>query len=106
MLPNLERIREVGLEVYLSEQRERRLLCEHLLAEYNEGRSMTFHCTACALMPPSVMRDAVSEMASAVAGGQADHSDIKARSKAFKSLVRERAQQRGIDLRLRRTRKG
>ena len=41
-LPNLDRIREVGLLTYLEEQRERRLLVEHLLDRYNEGSTLDF----------------------------------------------------------------
>lgn len=55
-LPNLDRIIEAGLETYLVEQRERRLLVEHLLANYNEGRSMTFYCATGALMSPDLIR--------------------------------------------------
>lgn len=102
MLPNLERIRDAGLQAHLSEQRERRLLCEYLLANYNEGRSMTFFCTACALLPSGAIREAIGEMDSALAAGQIDHSDIKAKSKAIKSLIGELAQQRDVDLKLRR----
>jgi len=102
MLPNLERIRDAGLQAHLSEQRERRLLCEYLLANYNEGRSMTFFCTACALLPSGAIREAIGEMDSARAAGQIDHSDIKAKSKAIKSLIGELAQQRDVDLKLRR----
>jgi hypothetical protein len=104
MLANLERIREAGLATYLDEQRELRLLCEYLLANYNEGRSMTFHCTACALMLPGGIREAIDEMNAALAGGQVDHSDIKTKAKAIRSLIRERAQQQGVDLKLRRKR--
>ena len=56
-------------------------------------------------MPAGVIREAIGEMDGALAGGQVDPSDIKAKAKAIKSLIRERAQQQGIDLRLRRKRK-
>jgi hypothetical protein len=101
-VPNLERIREVGLELHLAEQQERRLLAEHLIHHYNEGRSMTLYCTACALMPPDLIRDAVSEIEALLAGGRLDPGDIKARAKAMKLSIRELAQQAGIDLKLRR----
>ncbi len=99
--PNLERIREVGLEAYLEEQRERRLLVEHLLADYNEGRSMTLYCTAGALLPPDLLRQAIDDAERLVASGQADGADIKARAKAARGLLQDRAAQAGVDLRLR-----
>jgi hypothetical protein len=103
-LPNLERIREVGLSEYLSEQRSRRLLAEQLLAQYNDGRSMTFYCTACALMPVSAIREVLDEAGSPDGGGQLDGAAHKARAKAMRAAIGARASQAGIDLRLRRKR--
>ncbi len=100
-LPNLDRIREAGLETYLEEQRERRLLAEHLLANYNEGRSMTFHCAACALMPPALIRQAIGEMETRLASGQVDGSNLKAKAKAMRATIQDLALQAGIDLKLR-----
>ena len=100
-LHNLERTRETGLEVHLSEQRERRLLLETLLQRYNEGRSMSFYCAACALMPPELVRQARQEMEQLVTTRQVDPSDIKITSKSMRSLLIELARQAGVDLRLR-----
>jgi len=100
-LPNLERIREVGLETYLEEQRERRLLVEHLLANYNEGRSMSLYCVACALMPPDLIRQAIGEMETRLASKQVDGSNLKAKAKAMRSSIQGLASQAGIDLKLR-----
>jgi len=100
-LPNLERIREAGLETYLEEQQERRLLVEHLLANYNEGRSMSFFCAASALMPPDLIRQAIGEMERMLASKQVDDSNIKAQAKAMRSSIQGLASQVGIDLKLR-----
>jgi len=102
MLPNLERIKEAGLDAYLQEQRERRLLAEQLIAEYNEGRSMTFYCTATALLAPGVIREALQEMEEMLAAGQVDGADIKAKAKAMKGLIQERADGTAVSLKLRR----
>lgn len=101
---SLDRIREVGLEAYLEEQRERRLLVEHLLANYNEGRSMSFYCAACSLMPPDLIRQAIAEMERMLASKQVDGSDLKAKAKAMRSLIQELASKADIDLRLRKKR--
>ena len=103
-LPNLDRIREVGLETYLEEQRERRLLVEQLLADYNEGRSMSFYCAACALMPSDLVRQAIDEMEQLLTSKQVNDLDLKAKARAMKSLVRELASKSGIDLKFRKKR--
>jgi putative transposase len=106
-LPNLDRIREVGLETYLEEQRERLLLVEQLLADYNEGRSMSFYCAACALMPPDLVRQAIGEMEGVQPrlgrrpSPNKDGSDLKAKAKAMRTAIQNLASQAGIDLKLR-----
>ncbi len=104
-LPNLERIREVGLLTYLEEQRERLLLVEYLLAHYNEGRSMTFYCAACALMPPDLIRQAIGELEGMLTREQVDGSDLKAKAKAMRGIMRDLASQAGIDIKLRKKKK-
>jgi hypothetical protein len=101
-LPNLERIRELGLAVHLEEQRERRLLVEQLLATYNEGRSMSFFCVACTLMPPDQIRKAIGEVEELCARGEVDCSDRKAKAEAMRARIQELASRSGIDLKLRR----
>jgi hypothetical protein len=101
-IPNLERIREVGLSTFLEEQRERRLLVESLLESYNEGRSMSFHCRATALMPPELIRQALAQLESMVGPGEVDGSGLKARAKAMRGAIQDLASQAGIDINLRR----
>ena len=96
---NLKRIKRVGLEVWLEEQRERRLLVEELLTNYNEGRSMSFYCLACTLMPLNLVSKAVDEAREILINNQVDDSDIKAKAKTVKLVIQDLAAQCGIDLR-------
>lgn len=98
---NLKRIKRVGLEVWLEEQRERRLLVEELLTNYNEGRSMSFYCLACTLMPPNLVSKAVDEAREILINNQVDDSDIKAKAKTVKLVIQDLAAQCGIDLKSR-----
>lgn len=100
-LPNLDRNREVGLKVWLKEQRERRLVLEGMLANYNDGRSMSFYCVATALMPISMIKKAVDKMQNMLVKNQVDDSDIKAKAKALRSIIQDIASKSGIDLKLR-----
>jgi hypothetical protein len=97
----LDRIHNAGLDTYLHEARERRQLAEELLAQFNEGRSMSFFCAACALLPPPMIRQALTEMHTAVAQGLIDSADPKARAKAMRLTLEELARVAGIELKLR-----
>ena len=99
-LPNLDEIVSDGLDSFLQEQRKRRLLAEHLIANYNAGRSMTLYCTACALLP----RRTIVKIEKSLAKGCVDGKDQKAVAKAMRKLLEEAATDLGIDLALRRKR--
>ena len=91
---SLERIKRVGLEVWLEEQRERHLLVEELLANYNEGRSMSFYCLACTLIPVTLVKEALVE----IKAMPIDDSDIKAKARALRLIIQELASKSGIEL--------
>jgi predicted Fe-Mo cluster-binding NifX family protein len=100
-MPNLERIRHAGIKTYLGEARERRKLAEELLEQFNEGRSMSFYCAASALLPPAVIRQALTEVRAAIVQGLVDGADPKTRAKAMRLTLEELARVGGVDLKLR-----
>jgi len=104
-LDNLDQIKKDGLESHLAEQRERQLLAEHLLANYNEGRSMTLYCTACALIPPRPIKRAIDKMERSLTNGQVDRLNQKEVAKVMRKLIRGLASELSIDLALRRKRR-
>ena len=87
----------MGLEVWLGEQRERRLALEDLLENYNDGRLMSFYCLACTLMPLNLVDEALAE----IKAMPLDDSDVKAKAKALRSIIQELALKSGIELKLR-----
>jgi len=98
---NIERIKKVGLKMWLGEQNKRRATLENLLADWNEGRSMSFYCIATALMPIDLIRDAVNKAKEKVASNKSD-CDIKTKAKILRSVVQDLASKSDIDLKLRR----
>lgn len=97
----MKRINNVGLKAWLQEQNEKRDTLEGLLANYNEGRSMSFYCVAAALMPIDLMRQALNEAQTMLANNNVDDLDIKTKAKILKSVIRNLASKSGIDLKLR-----
>ena len=98
---SLSSIKEIGMTDWLKEQRRRRLLLEHLLEDYNEGRSMSFYCLATLLMPPKLIDEAISELKEKLVSNQIDGSDIKAKAKALRGIIQSLAQESGLELKLR-----
>ena len=95
---NLSNIQSAGMEPWLSEQKQRRLAVEDLLNNYNDGRSMTFYCLACTLMPANLINRAIGEMKQRLSDNQIDSSDIRAKAKALRAIIQNLASEAGIDL--------
>lgn len=96
---SLDSIKKIGMKDWLEEQRRRRLLLENLLANYNEGRSMSFYCLATTLMPLGLIDRAIIELKEKLVTNQIDSSDIKAKAKALREIMQGLAQGSGIELR-------
>jgi|GEM_PF-1693059 hypothetical protein len=101
-LDNLDHIRKFGMESFLSDQRERRLLAERLIVGYNAGRSTTFYCTACTLLPTRVVGQAIGRIERQIATGKIDREDRKALAKHARLVIDGLARKLDIDLSLRR----
>ena len=104
-LPNLDEIVSDGLDSFLQEQRKLRLLAEHLIANYNAGRSMTLYCTACALLPRRTIERTIAKLEKSLAKGSVDGKDLKGVAKAMRKRLEEAATDLRIDLALRRKRR-
>ena len=88
------------MELWLNEQKERRLAVEELLTKYNDDRSMSFYCLACTLMPITIIHKAIGEMKQRLSHNQIDNSNIKAKAKALRAIIQDLASESGINLKL------
>ena len=78
-------------------------MLEHLLADYNEGRSCSFFCVATALMPIDLVKKAEKEAKRKIADEKIQ-ADIKAKAKVMRSVIQDLASRSDIDLKLRKKR--
>jgi hypothetical protein len=85
---NLRQIKEVGLENWLVEQKERQTLVEGLLRNYNEGRSMSLYCKACTRIPINLINQAIKEAKKKIVNEKIDNSDLKSKAKILKSTIK------------------
>ena len=95
---NLRQIKEVDLENWLKDQKERQRLVEELLEKYNEGRSMSLYCRACARMPIELINSAIRESNKQLGGKQVDKSDVKAKAKILKAIIKDFASKANVNL--------
>ncbi|NQE04770.1 hypothetical protein C5S32_02760 [ANME-1 cluster archaeon GoMg1] len=95
---NLDAIKKSGLDSWLKGQRERRLLVENLLDNYNDGRSMSFYCKVCIVLPVEVINRAIEEAKGKFVSNKISDSDMKAKAKLVKSTIQDLVLKSGIDL--------
>ena len=95
---NLRQIKEVGLETWLREQKERQALLEDLLQNYNEGRSMTRYCKACARIPIDLINRAMKEAEEKLTSEKVDHSDMKSKARILRAVIKDIALKVDINL--------
>ncbi len=95
---NLRQIKVSGLPNWLKDQKKRQKLVEDLLEKYNEGRSMSFYCKACARMPVELMARVVEESKNRFASEGTQKSDLRSRAKILKAIIEDSASKSSIDL--------
>ncbi len=96
-MADLERARELGIEAYNREQREKREILDFLLAGFNDGRRKTLFCQAVNLLDLPELRQAVDCL-------RADAQGLDTREAAATAarILEAAARERGISLKLRR----
>ena len=96
MLQDLERAGELGLEVYITQLKERRTILDLLLNGWNDGRRKGFYCIAAYLLELDDLRQAFEEIQAAA---PAEFS-IKERAITAVGILKKKAESRGIALKL------
>ncbi|MEA2075278.1 MAG: DUF3795 domain-containing protein [Euryarchaeota archaeon] len=97
---NLDAIKKSGLDNWLKGQRERRLLVENLRDNYNDGRSMSFYCKVCTVLPVEVINNAIEEARGKIVSNEISDSDMKSRARILKAIIQERSLNSGINVKL------
>jgi len=100
-MPNLNFIKEHGLEQFARQQKKRMELLETMLQHFDEGRSKSFYCIATALLSITNLETALNEAGQEIGAKKIGADDIKTKSRTLRGLLNDLAVREGIDLRLR-----
>lgn len=57
---DMEKFKELGIEFYLAEQQKKKVLLNHLLNTYNDGRKKTMFCVAVNLLELDDLENIIS----------------------------------------------
>lgn len=95
---DMEKAREIGIEAYNVEQREKREILNYLLSNYNDGRRKSFYCVAINILNLQDIKQ-ITEQISQIA--DIDNLSLKEKSACVAALFQEMAREKGVELKLR-----
>ena len=93
---DMEKFRELGTEVYSAEQQRKKVLLNHLLNTYNDGRKKTLFCVAVNLLELEDLENIISEL-----DGNTSDFAVKEKAAYAAGLLEEVAKRENILLKLR-----
>ena len=94
---NLAFIRENGLEAFVGGEREKLKLLRYLIENYDDGRSKSYYCLSCQLLPPDKLKEVVVEAEKSVS----KNLGLKEKARLLKTAISGLADRLNIDLKLR-----
>lgn len=94
---DIAQVQEMGLEAYLAQLEEKRVILEELLTHYNDGRRKTFFNTAVYLLPLEDLHSVMASLGSRVELGE---QPVKERALAAVLLLQKAVDRRSISLKL------
>jgi hypothetical protein len=90
-------VQKNGIEKYTRQVMAKMKLLDHLLEHFDEGRSKTFYCTSCQLLPLDALKLALDEVETEIT----ENADIKEKSRLVRAAFNRLGDALGIDLKLR-----
>lgn len=101
VIKNFNYIKKYGLKKYIEEQNPRMELLKKMLENYNDGRSKSFFCIACTLLSIDMLDR--SFIIAVKKTGEQHITDIKAKAKLLKGILKKAAESENVELKLRKS---
>jgi len=101
-LVNIRSIKELGIKAFDAQQRARMNVLGAMLDEFDEGRSKSYCCAACSLLPVDALEAALQEARREVDAQAVAKEDRKSRARILHHVLDAAAERLGINLKLRR----
>ena len=94
---NFAFIQKNGIEEFARLEMEKQKFLRHLIDNYDEGRSKSFYCTSCQLMPLARLKEALADAETKITAD----AGIKEKAKTVREVISTLADTLQIDLKLR-----
>lgn len=97
-MPNLNLIKEHGIEKFAGQQKKRIELLETMIVNFDDGRSRSFYCKSAALLDLTTLENALGKAIQKVETDDIKSNDTKARARILKGILSGVALKEGVGL--------
>lgn len=87
VIPNLNFIKERGIEEFAGQQRKRIQLLERMLADFDDGRSKSFYCKSAASLDLANLENSLHKAIQKVDTGNVKPNDAKTKADTLKGIL-------------------
>jgi hypothetical protein len=98
VMPNLNFIKEHGIEKFAEQQRKRIELLETMIVDFDDGRSRSFYCKSAALLDLTTLENSVDKARQRMKTDNIKPDDTKAKARILKGILTEIALKEGVEL--------
>ncbi len=105
VMPNLNFIKENGVEKFIEQQEKRVKLLETMLKHFDDRRSKSFYCIAATLHPLETLEKSLDNANQKIKAHNTKPDDVKTKAKILKNILNQYAQKEKNELKLKRARK-
>ena len=95
VMPNLNFIKEHGIEKFVEQQKKRIKLLETMIEDFDDGRSRSFFCKAATLLDIIDLKSSFDKATQKIKTDKIKPNDVKNRAKILKAILSEIALREG-----------
>ncbi len=96
VMPNLNFIKEYGIEKFAEQQKERIQLLQIMIENFNDGRSRSYFCRASAFLDPTSLKNLIDKATWKIKAEKIEQNDFKNKAKILKAIIHEAALKKGV----------
>ena len=98
VIPNLNSIKEHGIEKFVGQQKKRIKLLETMIVNFDDGRSRSFYCKSAALLDLTTLESSLDKAIQKIKTDNIKPNDTKPKAKILKGILSGIALKEGVEL--------
>jgi hypothetical protein len=95
VMPNLNAIKEHGIDRFVKQQKRRIQVLERMIADFDDGRSKSYYCRSAALLDPADLETALDAAIRKIKADRVPPDDAKVKARILRALLDDLAPKEG-----------